>query len=105
MLANLVLLELHLPPPFWPLIELFLSLKKWEKHTVAPNFSIFLGMHLLLGGVGLFSTTGKMVFDGTLLMQKGPAVGVPSLQKFIGILMEIVAIRLSLGNFGKPNLP
>ena len=62
-------------------------------------------MHLLLGCVDLLSTTGKMVSDGMLLMQKDPTLGIPTLHKFLGILLEIVAIRLSLGNFWKPNLP
>ena len=36
-LVNLELLELHQPPLLWLLIELSLSLKKGEKHTVASN--------------------------------------------------------------------
>ena len=69
-LANLVLLELHPPPLFWPFIKLFLLLKKGEKHIVAFDVSNSVGMHLLLGCVELLSTTGKIVFDGMLLMQK-----------------------------------
>ena len=91
-LANLVLLELHSPPLFWPLIELSQSLKKQEKHTVAPDVSYSVGMHLLLGCVDLLSTTGKMASDGMLLMQKDPTLGIPTLRKFLCILLEIAAI-------------
>ena len=49
-------------------------------------------MHLLLGCVDLLSTTGKMVSDGMLLMQKDPTLGIPTLRKFLCILLEIAAI-------------
>ena len=62
-------------------------------------------MHLLLGCVDLLSTKGKMVSDGMLLMQKDPTLGIPTLHKFLGILLEIVAIPLSLGNSGSPICP
>ena len=90
---------------FRPLIELSLSLKNGEKHIVAPDVSNSVGMHLLLGRVYLFSTTGKMVFDGMLLMQKDLTLGIPTLHIFLRIHLEIVAIRLGLGNFWKSNLP
>ena len=44
-LVNLLLLELHLPPLILPLIELSLSLKKEEKHTVVKNYRK-LGSHI-----------------------------------------------------------
>ena len=106
MLVNSVLLELHPIPLFRPLIELFLSLEKGEKHTVTSDVSSSVGMHLLLGCVDLLSTIGKMAsLDGMLLMQKVPTLGISTLHKCLGILLEIVANRLSLGNFSKPNLP
>ena len=61
-------------------------------------------MLLLPGYADFLSIRGKIVFDGMLLMQKDPTLGIPILHKFLGILLEIVAIRLSLGNFWKPNV-
>ena len=60
-------------------------------------------MHLLLVCVDLLSTTGKIVFDGMLLMQRDPTLAIPTLHSFLGILLEIVAIYSSLGNM--INLP
>ena len=105
MLANLVLLELHPIHLLSPLTEFFLSLKKEEKHTIASDISNSAGMHLLIGYVDLLSTTRKMVFDGMLLVQKDPTLGIPTLLRFLGIFLEILAIRSSLGIFWKPNLP
>ena len=73
--------------------------------SFAPDVSNSVGMHLLLGCVDLLSTTGKMVSDGILLIQKDPTLRIPTLHKCLGILLEIVAIRLGLGNFWKLNLP
>ena len=86
-LANLVLLELHPPALLWPLIELSLSLKIGEKHTVAPDVSSSVGNHLLLSCVDLFSTTVNMVSDGMLLMQKDLTLGIITLNRFLGILL------------------
>ena len=73
--------------------------------SFAPDVSNSVGMHLLLGCVDLLSTTGKMVSDGILLIQKDPTLRIPTLHKCLGIILEIVAIRLGLGNFWKLNLP
>ena len=66
------------------LIELSLSLKKGEKHSVAHNVSNSVAMHLLISYVDLLSTTGKMrVSDGMLLMQKDATLEIPTLHKFL----------------------
>ena len=72
---------------------------------VTPDVSKTVGMYLLLGCMDLLSTTGKMVSDGMLLMEKYRTLGIPTLHKFIEMLSEIVPIYSSLGNFWKPNLP
>ena len=81
------------------LIELFLSLKKGEKHPVASDVSNSAGMHMLLGCVDVLSTTGKIVSDDMLMMRADPALGILTLHKFLQILLEIVTICLSFGNF------
>ena len=96
-----MLLELH--PSL--LLRTFPIIEKGKKYTVAPDVSNSAGMYLLLGCVDLLSPTGKMVSDGMLLMQKDPTLGIPTFHEFLRILLDIVAIRLSLGNFWKSNLP
>ena len=69
--------------PVLILIELSLSLKKVEKHTVAHNVSNSVAMHLLISYVDLLSTTGKMqASDGILLMQNDATLEIPTLHKF-----------------------
>ena len=54
---------------------------------------------MLQGCVDVLSTTGKTVSDDMLMMRADPALGILTLHKFLQILLEIVTICLSFGNF------
>ena len=77
--------------------------EKEEKHTVAPDVCNSVGMHLLLGCVDLVSATGKLVPDCVFLMQIDPTLGILTLHKFLGILLEVVTFARVLEISGSPS--
>ena len=78
--------------------------EKEEKHTVAPDVCNSVGMHLLLGCVDLVSATGKLVPDCVFLMQIDPTLGILTLHKFLGILLEMVTFARVLEISGSPSV-